>query len=40
MMQTRKVVINMSKSNLEEIEITGEVTGEETEEAPEKAEVE
>lgn len=30
----------MSKSNLEEIEITGEVTGEETEEAPEKAEVE
>ena len=30
----------MSKSGLEEIEITGEVTGEETEEAPEKAEVE
>lgn len=30
----------MSKSNLEEIEITGEVTGEETEETPEKAEVE
>lgn len=29
----------MCKSNLEEIEITGEVTGE-TEEAPEKAEVE
>ena len=30
----------MSKSNLEEIEITGEATGKETEEAPEKAEVE